>query len=100
MREKNGQLMKIAQTWLPLAALVGGGIVGLIDDIINRRGLPCSRRSQPAERRSISETHLLCFPHIFLAAFTVDFPELSAYPSLILSAAMRHPHREPLSRSL
>lgn len=28
-----------AQTYLPLAALVGGGIVGLIDDIINIRGL-------------------------------------------------------------
>jgi phospho-N-acetylmuramoyl-pentapeptide-transferase len=28
-----------AETWLPLAALVGGGIVGLIDDIINVRGL-------------------------------------------------------------
>jgi phospho-N-acetylmuramoyl-pentapeptide-transferase len=27
------------QTWLPLAALLGGGIVGLIDDIINVRGL-------------------------------------------------------------
>ena len=27
-----------AQTWLPLAALIGGGIVGLIDDIINVRG--------------------------------------------------------------
>lgn len=27
------------QTWLPLAALIGGGIVGLIDDIINVRGL-------------------------------------------------------------
>ncbi len=27
------------QTWLPLAALLGGGIVGLIDDIINIRGL-------------------------------------------------------------
>ena len=27
-----------AQTWLPLAALVGGGLVGLIDDIINIRG--------------------------------------------------------------
>ena len=27
-----------AQTWLPLAALVGGGVVGLIDDIINIRG--------------------------------------------------------------
>ena len=26
------------QTWLPLAALVGGGIVGLIDDFINVRG--------------------------------------------------------------
>lgn len=26
-----------AQTWLPLAALVGGGVVGLIDDIINIR---------------------------------------------------------------
>lgn len=26
------------QTWLPLAALIGGGIVGLIDDIINIRG--------------------------------------------------------------
>ncbi len=26
------------QTWLPLAALVGGGIVGLLDDIINVRG--------------------------------------------------------------
>ena len=27
------------QTWLPLAALIGGGIVGLIDDVINIRGL-------------------------------------------------------------
>lgn len=27
------------QTWLPLAALLGGGVVGLIDDIINIRGL-------------------------------------------------------------
>jgi phospho-N-acetylmuramoyl-pentapeptide-transferase len=27
-----------AQTWLPLAALFGGGAVGLIDDIINIRG--------------------------------------------------------------
>jgi phospho-N-acetylmuramoyl-pentapeptide-transferase len=26
------------QTWLPLAALIGGGVVGLIDDIINIRG--------------------------------------------------------------
>lgn len=26
------------ETWLPLAALLGGGIVGLIDDIINIRG--------------------------------------------------------------
>jgi phospho-N-acetylmuramoyl-pentapeptide-transferase len=26
------------QTWLPLAALIGGGMVGLIDDIINIRG--------------------------------------------------------------
>lgn len=26
------------QTWLPLAALIGGGFVGLIDDIINIRG--------------------------------------------------------------
>lgn len=26
------------QTWLPLAALVGGGVVGLLDDIINVRG--------------------------------------------------------------
>jgi phospho-N-acetylmuramoyl-pentapeptide-transferase len=28
-----------AQTWLPLAALIGGGIVGLIDDIINIKGM-------------------------------------------------------------
>lgn len=27
-----------AQTWLPLAALIGGGMVGLLDDIINIRG--------------------------------------------------------------
>jgi phospho-N-acetylmuramoyl-pentapeptide-transferase len=27
------------QTWLPLAALLGGGVLGLIDDIINIRGL-------------------------------------------------------------
>lgn len=27
-----------AQTWLPLAALIGGGAVGLLDDIINLRG--------------------------------------------------------------
>jgi phospho-N-acetylmuramoyl-pentapeptide-transferase len=28
-----------SQTWLPLAALIGGGAVGLIDDIVNVRGL-------------------------------------------------------------
>lgn len=28
-----------SQTWLPLAALVGGAFVGLIDDIVNVRGL-------------------------------------------------------------
>ena len=28
-----------AQTWLPLAALIGGAVVGLIDDVINLRGL-------------------------------------------------------------
>lgn len=28
-----------AQTWLPLAALLGGGAVGLLDDIINIKGL-------------------------------------------------------------
>ena len=27
-----------AETWLPLAALLGGGVVGLLDDIINLRG--------------------------------------------------------------
>src|SRR6266496_1502711 len=27
------------QTWLPLAALLGGAVVGLLDDIINLRGL-------------------------------------------------------------
>lgn len=27
------------QTWLPLAALLGGGAVGLLDDVINLRGL-------------------------------------------------------------
>lgn len=27
-----------SQTWLPLAGLIGGGIVGLIDDIVNIRG--------------------------------------------------------------
>jgi phospho-N-acetylmuramoyl-pentapeptide-transferase len=27
-----------AETWLPLAALVGGGLVGLLDDMINIRG--------------------------------------------------------------
>lgn len=27
-----------AQTWLPLAALLGGGLVGLIDDLINIKG--------------------------------------------------------------
>ena len=27
-----------AQTWLPLAALIGGGLVGLLDDVINIRG--------------------------------------------------------------
>lgn len=30
--------MDRAQTWLPLAALVGGGLVGLLDDIINVHG--------------------------------------------------------------
>lgn len=27
-----------AETWLPLAALIGGGLVGLLDDLINIRG--------------------------------------------------------------
>lgn len=30
--------MDRGQTWLPLAALLGGGFVGLLDDIINVRG--------------------------------------------------------------
>lgn len=33
-----------AQTWLPIAALIGGGVVGLIDDIINVRGLGGGRK--------------------------------------------------------
>lgn len=28
-----------SETWLPLAAMVGGGLIGLIDDVINIRGL-------------------------------------------------------------
>ncbi|HTK39590.1 MAG TPA: phospho-N-acetylmuramoyl-pentapeptide-transferase [Patescibacteria group bacterium] len=30
--------MDRAQTWLPLAALIGGAVIGLIDDVINIRG--------------------------------------------------------------
>ena len=35
------------QTWLPLAGLLGGGIVGFIDDLINvRASLKCPQRVQ------------------------------------------------------
>ena len=33
-----GIIMLITETWLPLAAFVGGGIIGFIDDIINLLG--------------------------------------------------------------
>lgn len=33
------------QTWLPLVALLGGGLVGLLDDIINLRGNDAGMRS-------------------------------------------------------
>lgn len=43
---------------------------------------------------------LLYFPRTFSVAYTADFPALSAYPSLISSAVMRHLHREPFITKL
>lgn len=50
-----------AETWLPLAALVGGGCIGLIDDLINIRG---SGTGVAGLRSSIKFTMIL-----LLAAF-------------------------------
>ena len=37
------------QTWLPLAALIGAGVIGLIDDIINIKGLGGRSAGLPAK---------------------------------------------------
>ena len=42
------------ETWLPLAALAGGAIVGLIDDIINIRGPSASTWPLPTARRRMT----------------------------------------------
>lgn len=39
------------QTWLPLAALIGAGVIGLIDDIINIKGLGGRSAGLPAKMK-------------------------------------------------
>ena len=81
MKEKNDQLMKIAQAGL-MAALcyIGYAVFPAI--------------SASGSMRSSS------FPRTSSEVSTEVFPERSAYRSLILSAVTRHLHREPLSQSL
>lgn len=63
-----------AQTWLPLAALVGGGVVGLIDDIINVRGL--GKLREPLKFTMIALVGLACawFFYFKLGYDTVHVP--------------------------
>ena len=42
-----------SQTWLPLAALVGAGLIGLIDDIINIRGTGQGKAGLPSRLKFI-----------------------------------------------
>lgn len=57
-----------AQTWLPLAALVGGGVIGLIDDVINLRG----NGSGVAGLRSSFKFAMLCAIALVLGWFFYD----------------------------
>ena len=86
MKEKNDQLMKIAQAGL-MAALcyIGYAVFPAIS---------ASGSKITSEMRSSS------FPRTSSEVSTEVFPERSAYRSLILSAVTRHLHREPLSQSL
>lgn len=86
MKEKNDQLMKIAQAGL-MAALCYIGYAVF-----------------PAISASGSKIHI-GNAFVVLSAYSSEvstevFPERSAYRSLILSAVTRHLHREPLSQSL
>lgn len=68
-----------AETWLPLAALIGGAIVGLIDDIINIRGLGkgvAGLRSQIKFLMIVAIGLALgwyCFDRLGITAVTVPF---------------------------
>ncbi len=44
------------QTWLPLAAFVGGGVIGLIDDIINIRGTGAGVAGLPSKIKFLLTT--------------------------------------------
>lgn len=68
-----------AETWLPLAALIGGAAVGLIDDIINIRGLGkgvAGLRSQIKFMMIVAIGLALgwyCFDRLGVTAVTVPF---------------------------
>lgn len=68
-----------AETWLPLAALIGGAIVGLIDDIINIRGLGkgvAGLRSQIKFMMIVAIGLALgwfCFDRLGVTAVTIPF---------------------------
>lgn len=68
-----------AETWLPLAALIGGAIVGLIDDVINIRGLGkgvAGLRSQIKFAMIVAIGLALgwyCFDRLGVTAVTVPF---------------------------
>lgn len=68
-----------AETWLPLAALIGGALVGLVDDIINIRGLGkgVAGLRSPIKFMMIAAIGLVlgwyCFDRLGVTAVTVPF---------------------------
>ena len=68
------------QTWLPLAALIGGGLVGLIDDIINVRskGLGVAGLRAPLKFGMITIVATACalFFYYKLGYTTIQLPQI------------------------
>ncbi len=68
-----------AETWLPLAALMGGAVVGLIDDVINIRGLGKGVAGLRSQIKFLMITAIglalgwYCFTSLGVTAVTIPF---------------------------
>lgn len=68
-----------AETWLPLAALIGGALVGLLDDIINIRGLGKGVAGLRSQIKFLMITAIgvglgwYCFSNLGVTAVTIPF---------------------------